>query len=141
MNRSANLVLFITSIDRPLTESERQFLSYIQQWGKKIVIVLNKIDTKEEAEVEEVVQFVDDKCRGLLGFKPLIFPVSARLALNAKRGGHPREWTRSRFEALEDYIFNTLGERERLRLKLLSPLDSASAGALHTLRAWRASQG
>jgi hypothetical protein len=29
----ADLVLFITSIDRPLTESERQFLSYIQQWG------------------------------------------------------------------------------------------------------------
>lgn len=122
----ADLVLFITSIDRPLTESERQFLSYIQQWGKKIVIVVNKIDTKDEAEITEVVNFVDDKCRELLGFKPLIFPVAAKLALQAKQGSHPREWTRSRFEALEDYIFNTLGERERLRLKLLSPLDSAT---------------
>jgi small GTP-binding protein len=125
----ADLILFITSIDRPMTESERQFLFYIQQWGKKIVIVLNKIDTKEETEVAEVVDFVDDKCRELLGFKPLIFPVSARLALNAKLGGHPREWTRSRFEALEDYIFHTLSERERLRLKLLSPLDSANTVA------------
>jgi small GTP-binding protein len=125
----ADLVLFITSIDRPMTESERQFLSYIQQWGKKIVIVLNKIDTKDETEVAEVVDFVDDKCRELLGFKPLIFPVSARLAINAKLGGHPREWTRSRFEALEDYIFHTLSEGERLRLKLLSPLDSANAVA------------
>ncbi len=122
----ADLVLFITSIDRPLTESERQFLSYIRQWGKKIVIVLNKVDTKEEAEIVEVVNYVDDKCRELLGFKPLIFPVSARLALQAKLGSHPRDWSRSRFEALEDYIFNTLGERERLRLKLLSPLDSAT---------------
>lgn len=122
----ADLVLFITSIDRPLTESERQFLSYIQQWGKKIVIVLNKIDTKDDAEIEEVVNFVDDKCRELLGFKPLIFPVAAKLALQAKLGSHPREWSRSRFESLEDYIFKTLGERERLRLKLLSPLDSAS---------------
>ena len=125
----ADLVLFVTSIDRPLTESERQFLSYIQKWGKKIVIVLNKVDTKDEAEVEEVLRFIDDKCRELLGFKPTVFPVSAKLALSAKLGSHPREWTRSRFEALEDYIFNVLGERERLRLKLLSPLQSAGTVA------------
>jgi len=125
----ADLVLFITSIDRPLTESERQFLSYIQRWGKKIVIVLNKIDTKDEHEIAEVLRFVDDKCRELLGFKPVIFPVSAKLALNSKLGSHPRDWSRSRFELLEDYIFNTLHEGERLRLKLLSPLDSAGTVA------------
>ena len=125
----ADLVLFTTSIDRPLTESERQFLSYIQRWGKKIIIVLNKIDTKDEAEIVEVTDFVDSKCRELLGFKPLIFPVSAKLALNAKLGGHPRDWTRSRFEALEDFIFHKLSERERLQLKLLSPLDSANTVA------------
>ena len=125
----ADLVLFTTSIDRPLTESERQFLSYIQEWGKKIVIILNKIDTKEEAEIVEVMEFVDSKCREMLGFKPLIFPIAAKLAFNAKLGGNPRDWTRSRFEALEDYIFNTLSERERLQLKLLSPLDSANTVA------------
>jgi len=125
----ADLILFTTSIDRPMTESERQFLAYVQKWGKKIVIVLNKIDTKDEAEVSEVVEFVDGKCRELLGFKPLIFPVSAKLALGAKLGGNPRDWTRSRFESLEDYVFNKLGERERLQLKLLSPLDSGSTVA------------
>lgn len=125
----ADLVLFITSIDRPLTESERQFLSFIQKWGKKIIIVLNKIDTKDEAEISEVISFVDDKCREMLGFKPLIFPVAAKLALSAKLGSHPRDWTRSRFEELEDYIFNKLSERERLHLKLLSPLDSANTVA------------
>ena len=125
----ADLVLFTTSIDRPMTESERQFLSYIQHWGKKIVIILNKIDTKDEAEITEVIEFVDSKCRELLGFKPQIFPVSAKLALAAKLGGNPRDWTRSRFEPLEDYIFQKLSERERLQLKLLSPLDSASTVA------------
>jgi small GTP-binding protein len=125
----ADLVLFITSIDRPLTESERQFLSFIQKWGKKIIIVLNKIDTKDEDEISQVISFVDDKCRELLGFKPLIFPIAAKLALSAKLGSHPRDWTRSRFEELEDYIFNKLSERERLHLKLLSPLDSANTVA------------
>jgi small GTP-binding protein len=125
----ADLVLFTTSIDRPLTESERQFLSYIQEWGKKIVIILNKIDTKEETEIVEVIEFVDSKCREMLGFKPLIFPIAAKLAFNAKLGSNPRDWTRSRFEALEDYIFHKLSERERLQLKLLSPLDSANTVA------------
>src|SRR5215210_2705968 len=125
----ADLVLFITSIDRPLTESERQFLSYIQHWGKKIVIVLNKVDTKDEDEINEVTAFVDDKCRELLGFKPLIYPISSKLAFSAKTASRPRDWSRSRFEPLEDYIFHTLNENERLRLKLLSPVDTADTVA------------
>lgn len=125
----SDLVLFLTSIDRPLTESERQFLSYIRTWGKKIVFVLNKVDTKDEDEVAQVVEFLDEKCRELLGFKPQIFPISAKLALAAKTGGPLRDWTRSRFEPLEDYIFKTLAEGEKVRLKLLSPLDSAATVA------------
>ena len=38
------MVLFITSADRPFTESERAFLERIREWGKKVVVVLNKID-------------------------------------------------------------------------------------------------
>ena len=40
----ADLVLFVTSADRPFTESERGFLEQIREWGKKIVFVVNKID-------------------------------------------------------------------------------------------------
>ena len=40
----ADLVLFVTSADRPFTESERVFMESIRDWGKKIVIVLNKVD-------------------------------------------------------------------------------------------------
>src|SRR5690606_13137636 len=39
-----DLVLFVTSADRPFTESEREFLEHIHQWGKKVVVVVNKID-------------------------------------------------------------------------------------------------
>src|SRR5262249_58628474 len=53
----SDLVLFITSADRPFTESERAFLSAIQEWGKKIVIVLNKADLLEAHELEHVLTF------------------------------------------------------------------------------------
>jgi len=43
----SDLVLFTTSADRPLTESECQFLEKILAWGKKIVMVINKADILE----------------------------------------------------------------------------------------------
>src|SRR5512140_1828403 len=38
----SDMILFITSADHPVTESERQFLDRILAWGKKIVFALNK---------------------------------------------------------------------------------------------------
>ena len=43
----ADLVLFVTSADRPFTESERSFLEAIRSWGKKVIVVLNKADLLE----------------------------------------------------------------------------------------------
>ena len=54
----ADLVLFVTSADRPFTETERAFLETIRDWGKKIVIVVNKVDIFEPAELDEVLTFV-----------------------------------------------------------------------------------
>jgi small GTP-binding protein len=118
----SDLVLFVTSADRPFTETERAFLEQVRGWGKKIVIVINKIDILESsAQIEEVRAFVADNARTLLGFSPEIFPVSARLALRAKQGD-PSVWAASRFEALERYIRETLDSPGRIRLKLLNPL-------------------
>jgi small GTP-binding protein len=118
----SDLVLFVTSADRPFTETERAFLEQIRDWGKKIVVAINKIDILErEDEVREVVAFVADQSRLLLGATPEIFPVSARAALRGKEGDRTA-WAASGFEALERYIHETLDEAGRLRLKLLNPL-------------------
>jgi small GTP-binding protein len=106
----ADLVLFVTSIDRPLSESERRFLEYIREWGKKVVFVLNKIDTKSDEEVAQVVDYLKTNLRAIFGFDPVIYPVSAK--------------TRGRFDELEDYIFRVLSEKERVRIKLTAPLDT-----------------
>ena len=107
----ADLVLFVTSYDRPLSESERRFLRYVRgDWGKQLVVALNKADLADtEAALAQVVAHVQDGLRGLLretdagerrpapgdgrpapggvvtgGAVPLVFPVAARLALAAK---------------------------------------------------------
>jgi small GTP-binding protein len=124
----SDLVLFVTSADRPFTETERGFLQLIRDWGKKIVLVINKIDILErESDVDEVVAFVRENGTRLLGIRPDVFPVSARLALKAK-SGEPSLWSASRFEPLERYLRETLDETARFQLKLANPL-----GVGHTL--------
>ena len=118
----SDLVLFVTSADRPFTETERAFLEQVRGWGKKVVVVINKIDIFESPrDVDDVRSFVAENARALLGFSPEIFPVSARLALRAK-SGEPQLWSASGFEALEKYVATTLDAPGRVHLKLLNPL-------------------
>ncbi len=122
----SDLVLFVTSADRPFTESERQFLEKIRDWGKKVLIVLNKIDLfQTQEELDQVMAFISENARALLGITPEIFPVSSRLALRSKLG-EPELWEASRFGALESYIHDTLDEKGRLSLKFLNPLGVGS---------------
>jgi small GTP-binding protein len=120
----SDLVLFVTSADRPFTESERAFLESIRDWGKKIVVAVNKIDILEsEDDLRRVLAFVSENAQALLGTAPDTFPVAARLAFRGKTSPDgAAAWTASRFEALESYVAATLDEEERVRLKLLNPL-------------------
>jgi small GTP-binding protein len=126
----SDLVIFITSADRPFTESERGFMETIREWGKKIVVVLNKIDIlQSQEELERVLNFIEDNSVMLLGQKPEIFPVSARMARKARASDDPEQaqqlFKASRMDRLEQYIFNTLDEASRIRLKLSTPLGIA----------------
>jgi small GTP-binding protein len=123
----ADLVLFVTSADRPFTETERVFLEQIRDWGKKVVVVINKVDILAGAtDLADVRAYVADNARRLLGVTPEIFPVSARAAFRAKTG-EPQLWPASGFEALERYIRTTLDAAARMRLKLLNPLGVGAA--------------
>src|SRR5512147_2041127 len=77
----SDLVLFITSADHPLTESERQFLERILTWGKQVVFAINKVDIFEnDSALQEVQDFILQHTAQILGDQPQLFPVSAKLA-------------------------------------------------------------
>jgi small GTP-binding protein len=124
----SDLVLFVTSADRPFTESERQFLEQIRAWGKKIVLIINKADILTNAgELAQVTSFVAENATALLGRAPEIFAVSARQAQQARAAGNADTalWQKSGFERVEEYLLRTLNQEERIRLKLLNPLNVA----------------
>lgn len=122
----ADLVLFVTSADRPFSESERAFLEAIRAWGKRIVFVVNKIDLLETAEDRaQVMGFVRGAATALLGEEPQLFAVSARRAFLAQSAGDVQGLSDSGWTAFQEWIERTLGADARLRMKLESPLGVA----------------
>jgi small GTP-binding protein len=126
----SDLVLFITSADHPLTESERQFLEHILTWGKKVVFALNKVDIFEnDSALQEVREFILKHTAQILGDQPQLFPVSAKLAQRALTEPDPEQRARLRrasgLDELEQFISATLDDATRLQLKFNNPLGVA----------------
>jgi len=68
----------------------RAFLEEIREWGKKIVLVINKADILETPDdLATVEQFVRRSALTLLGVEPMVFAVSARAAFRAKTAAGP----------------------------------------------------
>ena len=122
----SDLVLFVTSADRPFSESERAFLEQIRSWGKKIVMVVNKKDILEgPAQVREVEAYISSRSQSLLGITPRVFSVSARWAREGRAAGDEAMLAASGLPELEAFLRTTLDETERFRLKLLNPVGVA----------------
>lgn len=81
----ADLILFVTSADRPLTRSEAEFLRLIRDWGKKVVLVVNKADLLSEEDREAVARYVaEGRDEGLLRLRDHVAEVIAMKALPLK---------------------------------------------------------
>jgi len=124
----SDLVLFVTSADRPFSESERVFLDGIRSWGKKILFIINKKDILDgPRQVQEVTEYVTAQARRMLGIEPQVFPVSARWAQEARAAEDTDAMEGSGLPAIERFLHETLDETERLRLKLLNPIGVAES--------------
>lgn len=140
----ADVILFVTAADRPFSESERCILESISKFRKSIVVVINKIDVLEQAggdhgqsDKERVKDFVVEHVSSLLGARPIVLSVSARLALAAKQfandssstpsSSSSSSWRRSNFESLEDFLEHTFTVPTKIQAKLSSPVGVAQS--------------
>ncbi len=106
-------VLFVTSVDTPLTNTELAFLKDIEGYVDKIFFVVNKTDLIADEERSEVVRFVAETIKVQTGRGAVkVFPVSARQGLAAKTSGDETLYERSGLKALEEALASFLAEEK-----------------------------
>jgi small GTP-binding protein len=123
----ADIVFFTIGAERAVTGSETRLIRFIKEsWLKNIVFLLNKIDiASDDNELKTLIQHTEGELERSFGIKPHIIPISAKLAWEGKGGSNPSLYSKSGFEQLEEYIFNTLSEEERIRMKVRGTTEFA----------------
>lgn len=113
----SDIVLFVTSVERPLSESEAQFLGRIHQiWQRSIIVAINKIDLlKDESAKTQIEQYVENGLKELFGFSPPIHCVSAETGAGLK---DLEEALRSRLTEAEQLRLKNVGVQETVRVHL-----------------------
>lgn len=139
----SDLVLFLTSAERPITESEGLFLNKIAQWGRKIIIIVNKMDIiTNSRDYNDIMNHVSQSVSSILGLAYQSIPIygiSSRKALMAKLsskdltfnemkyGPQGNVFIESQLGLIEEYLHNHLSHKELIYNKLDNPLKSSDA--------------
>jgi ribosome biogenesis GTPase A len=85
-------VLFVTSVEAPLTAAESEFLRMIRQHVRKVFFVLNKTDLLAAREVEQVVSYARQSLGHEMAAGAIrVFPLSCRQALQAAGASVPEQ--------------------------------------------------
>jgi len=120
----ADLIIFVFSVLNPWAASAWDFLRMLGHgWKKNIVFVLQQADLRTQAEVQTIIQHLEQTILQLLGSSRPIFAVSAKQALQAKldrKGKEDPLWQNSNFSALENWISATVTNSDERGGKLRS---------------------
>jgi ribosome biogenesis GTPase A len=121
----SDVVLLVMLATQAMTARNHEYLQMLQDFGKKVLIVVNQVDLLTAEEAETVRDYVLDQGRDVLGTKPEVWMVSAKEGLDARKDGTVNAvlWESSGMQQIERYIDRQLGDTERLRQKLQTPLQ------------------
>jgi small GTP-binding protein len=130
--------LFVISADPPLTAVEVDFLRAVQVRAPRIFFALNKIDYLSAAEQAEAIRFFTTTVQTHLQANgaPAIFPISARLGLEASERQDAAGWETSGMAALERQLLGFLEneKQEALQAAIRSKVAATMCEALDLLQ-------
>ncbi len=106
-------IIFVASVDQPLSRAELDFLVSIQRHAGKIFCLLNKMDYLTATELDESLAFVSAALHKTLDVDVPVFAVSARRALQGKMTDDPALWEGSGFAAFDGALRRFLQEERK----------------------------
>lgn len=140
----SDTVLLIMLATQAMSKRNIDYLQYLKDYGKTVILVINQIDLLSAEEIETVRQYVTEQSRANLGYVPEMWFTSARLAMNARLPDGTIDsalWHASGLDNIETYIERQLGDVARLRQKLQTPLTIVQNVHRSALTALRSNQG
>lgn len=119
----ADAIIFVTSVEGPLSEAEEQFLRDIQPYQRKLFVVVNKTDLVEQGELKQITDYIQKTLEQVLGTADLrLFPLSAKLGMQAKLQRDDEALRSSGLEEFQLTLENFLAEQKEVSF-LVSTLD------------------
>jgi GTP-binding protein EngB required for normal cell division len=118
-------VIFVTSVEAPMSEAEESFLSDIRGQVRQLFVVVNKMDMPGDTERKDVFGYIQTHMGRLLGTGDVhLYPLSARNGLTAKLNHDDAAIQRSGLTVFEQELTAFLAEAQG-RTFLVSVLDRA----------------
>lgn len=113
----SDLVIFVISSKRAFADTERMYLQMAQDFGKKVILVINQVDLLNPSEQMEVRRFIESQVKDRLNLEPLIFLASAKEALaNPGSGG---------IDAVKAHLRGVYSQVPPARQKLVAQLETS----------------
>ena len=133
----SDLVVFVISAKRAFANTEKLYLELAQEYGKKVIVVINQIDLLQPNEQQEVRRFVENQIKSTLDIKPLIFMISAQQALvraesatadGTGNASAPQTMADSEngLDAIKAHLRGIYAQAPLARQKLVAQLETAS---------------
>jgi GTP-binding protein EngB required for normal cell division len=121
----SDVVVLVMLATQAMTQSNLEYLQDFKRYGKKVILLINQIDLLSDDERETVRDYVASQSRTKLGFEPVIWMASAKWGKEARHNNTLDEelWHKSGLGQIENYIETQLGDTDRLRQKLQTPLQ------------------
>lgn len=119
----SDAAMFLLSVDQPMSKAELEFLNDVKEYSNKIFFLLNKADYLNERDLQESIEFSKGVLKEVMGSDVRLFPISARLALEAKKCNSEELLQKSRLPEFSDVLNRFLME-EKGKILLLSVVNN-----------------
>ncbi|MBK8027841.1 MAG: dynamin family protein [Chloroflexi bacterium] len=122
----SDTVFLVMLATQAMSQRNLDYLQFLKDYGKNVILVLNQVDLLSEPEIETVRQYILEQSQIKLGFKPELWLTSSKLAMAARLPDgtlDEAKWKESGLNRIEAFVDGQLSDTTRLRQKLQTPLQ------------------
>ncbi|MEP2774961.1 MAG: dynamin family protein [Luteolibacter sp.] len=126
----ADLILFVFPVTNPWGAATWNLISSLPpECLNHVAFIVQQVDQRDPADIKVILEHMADLSMKRIGIIPRIFPVSGKMAFEAKRAGSfgDPDYLRSGFPALEEFIGHRVCDSQERRIALQTWRSNASA--------------